>query len=258
MQVVLIGAGNLATQLGLALHAAGFNVTQVYSRTYEAATDLASKLNAQPTVTPQEIRSDADVYFLALKDEALPKVLPQFKFGHGIVALTSGSLNLDVLSLNAENKAVFYPLQTFSKQKNISFRQIPVFIESKQPSVANTLISIAKKISDCVQMVDASQRMTLHVAAVFCCNFVNHLYVLSSDILKEKNLNFDFLLPLIQETATKIQTLSPEQAQTGPAVRMDYSIIEKHKDFLSHSESLLKMYNLLTNGIFERSKNIYV
>ena len=252
MRIALIGAGNLATQLGLALYATGYEVTQVYSRTNESAAMLASKIQAEPTNDPKAIRSDADVYFLALKDEVLPSVLPLFSFGKGIVALTSGSLDLTVLSSYAAQTAVFYPLQTFSKDRLVSFRNIPIFIETLQPKVEETLISIAKRIGDRVEMVNAAQRMTLHVAAVFCCNFVNYLYVLSSDILKDENLNFKFLQPLIQETAAKIQALTPVQAQTGPAVRMDYSIIEKHKELLSHSDVLLETYNMLTKGIFER------
>ncbi len=245
-----IGAGNLATHISLTLQKSGFSILQVYSRTEKYANNLAEKLQCEFTVSVENITLSADIYVVALKDSAFEEVLPKINLKNKLVVHTSGSLPLSVLKNYSENFGVLYPLQTFSKERNIDFRKIPVFIEANSTENENVLLNIARKISDSVSVLSSEKRKSLHLAAVFACNFVNHFYTISSEILKTKEIPFEVLKPLIMETALKVQEMVPEKAQTGPAVRFDENIIAKHIEELKDLNDYAELYNSISKSIF--------
>jgi len=249
-----IGAGNLATHLSKAFKNRGFEISQVYSRTELSAKELAATLSVNYVTSADEIDSNADIFFVALKDSAVDEVLSQINFGNKLVVHCSGSLPLSKLEKYSENIGVFYPLQTFSKSRDVNFKEIPVFIESNSAKNVEVLLQIAHEISDSVSIIDSDRRKTLHISAVFACNFVNYFYSVAADILKSKDIPFDVLKPLIRETAEKVQEMHPEKAQTGPAVRFDESIISAHLNELNEFPDYLKLYNSISKSIFEHYK----
>jgi len=251
LNFVFIGAGNLATHLSLALLKAGNSILQVYSRTESSAIELAEKLGASYTISPAEINSNGDVYFVALKDSAFVEVLSQIDFQHKLVVHCSGSLPLSEIEKYSDNIGVFYPLQTFSKNRKVNFFEIPVFIEANSEENKRILVQIGKQIADSVSILNSEKRKFLHIAAVFSCNFVNHFYTLSAEILKEKEIPFDVLKPLIRETAAKVQEMEPVKAQTGPAVRYDENIISAHLEELKGKHNFAELYNSISKSIFE-------
>jgi predicted short-subunit dehydrogenase-like oxidoreductase (DUF2520 family) len=251
LNFVFIGAGNLATQLSQAIVNKGNLILQVYSRTEFSAKELAGKLNTTFTTLPDEINPDADIYFVALKDSAIVEVLSHVNFQNKLVVHCSGSLPLSALESYSSNIGVFYPLQTFSKQREVDFGEIPVFIEANLKNSEEILFQIGRQISNSVTLLNSEKRKFLHIAAVFACNFVNHFYSISAEILKDKEIPFDVLKPLIQETAAKVMEMEPAKAQTGPAVRFDENIILGHMEELKGNRDFAELYNSISKSIFE-------
>ncbi|MGE0021438.1 MAG: Rossmann-like and DUF2520 domain-containing protein [Draconibacterium sp.] len=249
-----IGAGNLATQLAKAFFSKGHNIVQVFSRTETSASSLAQHVNADFTTNTSELINSADVYFIAIKDSAFCEVLPKIDFGNKLVVHCSGSVSLNELKNYSSNFGVFYPLQTFSKQRNVDFKKIPVFIEANNRENEEFLVNIAAEISERVSVLDSEGRKTLHISAVFACNFVNHLYHIAGNILKSKAIDFDVLRPLILETALKVQAFEPAEVQTGPAVRFDENIINLHLSELSATPDYQQLYETISKSIFEHQK----
>jgi predicted short-subunit dehydrogenase-like oxidoreductase (DUF2520 family) len=250
LKFCFIGAGNLATHLALELHCKVGAVIQVYSRTNESATLLANKLGCSFTTSISEITTEADVYFVALKDAVVTEVLSAVDFQNKLIVHTSGSLPMSVLTDFSENTGVFYPLQTFSKSRAVDFSNIPVFIEANSNENKNKLAQIAEQITDSVLFLDSEKRKSLHIAAVFACNFTNHFYALAASFLESKDISFDVLKPLIKETAEKVQEMHPAKAQTGPAIRYDENIISKHLADLEAYPELKELYKTISKSIF--------
>jgi predicted short-subunit dehydrogenase-like oxidoreductase (DUF2520 family) len=226
ISTVVIGSGNVATHLTNAfLKADGIKVTQINSRKLENI--------------PQ-----ADVTIIAVADDAIAKV--SSKIGNSFVVHTSGSASLDSLK-NKTRKGVFYMLQTFSKDKEVAFSEIPFCLEAATKNDYLLLEKLAKSIGKKIYAINSEQRKSLHVAAVFVNNFTNHMYKIGNDICEKNKVPFVILQPLIKETAAKIAILSPEKAQTGPAVRNDKKTIINHLDLLSKKEQ--KIYKTLTKSI---------
>lgn len=251
MPVVFIGAGNLATNLAKALHHAGFHIKQVFSRTEESACTLAQAVEAEYTTDLSRVTVDAELYIVSLKDDALIKLLPQIVADKkdALLVHTAGSVPMSVWEGKAMRYGVLYPMQTFSKQRMIDFREVPFFIESNSPQDAELLKAVASVLSENVYVADSKQRRSLHLAAVFACNFTNHMYALAAEVLKKQNLPFDALLPLIDETARKVHELEPREAQTGPAVRYDEQVINKHLDMLADEPEVQKIYKTISQSI---------
>ncbi len=255
MRICLLGAGNVAVHLSKELQTAGYTFVQVYSRSEASARSLAQTLGCAWTNCLQSLNT-ADYYLCALKDEALPLVLEQIPFFPGLWLHTSGSLGLDVFEPYTRSCGVLYPLQTFSKQRELNLKTVPFFIESLSPELLSRIRSMAEKLSERVYELDSSKRRYLHLAAVFACNFSNHLYTLAAEILQEQGLPFELLLPLIDETAGKVHEKTPEEAQTGPALRMDHNIIDKHLALLKTEPARADLYRLLSESIFEHNKKV--
>ena len=255
LKFCFIGAGNLATHLSKAFYKKGYSISQVYSRTESSAKTLADKLNTEYTVSVEEIKN-ADVYFIAVKDSVIDEVLSQIDFRNKLVIHCSGSLPLSKLSKYSANCGVLYPLQTFSKNREVDFNTIPIFIESDLQENENLLKEIAIKVSNNVSIINSEKRKLLHISAVFACNFVNHFYTISSEILKSNDITFDVLRPLILETALKVQEIEPLEAQTGPAVRFDENIISSHLKELEGNKVYRELYNSISKSIFDHHKKL--
>ncbi|RZK60640.1 MAG: DUF2520 domain-containing protein [Pedobacter sp.] len=249
MKVVVIGAGNVATHLAKALYAANVQVTQVWSHHNENAKTLAAELNAKAIANLSEIDLAADICLVAIKDDAIVEIANQLKDFKGLIAHTSGAVNLNVFECQFENYGVFYPLQTFSKSKEVDFKVIPLCLEANNKSSLDKLKELASKLSRNIVEINSEKRKILHLAAVFACNFTNHLYELADEILKANQLDFDILRPLIAETAEKVQTAFPLDVQTGPAIRNDEQTLIKHQQLLLKQPQLLDIYKTLSDSI---------
>lgn len=254
MKVVIIGSGNLATQFGLALKSKGITISQVYSRTQSNAEALGETLRVPYVSDILEIDKNADFYFYAVNDSALSALVKKNKISGACHVHMSGSSPMSVFRGNTSKYGVFYPLQTFSKDKDVDFKQIPIFVEASSTDVQTNLLELAKILSDKVYIINSEQRKRLHLAAVFACNFSNFMYDCAYDVLRNSGVGFELLQPLIAETAEKIKTMTPKQAQTGPAIRYDKVIIEKHLDLLKGKKNLHLIYMILSNSINKRHK----
>jgi predicted short-subunit dehydrogenase-like oxidoreductase (DUF2520 family) len=250
MKVVCIGSGNVATHLALALKASGAELLQVYSFTMANAQALAMVLNSQATDDLQQLHRDADLYVISVKDDVITPVLQQLKGLKGMVVHTAGAVDLSVFrDLNLPHYGVLYPLQTFSKDRAIDFSTVPLCLEAGTDSDLQHLLVLAAKLSNRVYEVNSENRKLLHLAAVFACNFSNHLYHLGAGLLQQKGLAFDLLKPLIAETASKVQTAMPIDVQTGPAIRGDEATMKRHLDLLADQPMLQDIYETLSNSI---------
>ena len=247
-KVVIIGAGNVATHLGKAIKNAGFEILQVASRTEESARALGTLLGVPFTSSEGELNKEADLYIVSVKDDAIVSALTTFSLPeNALVVHTAGSVPMEILKDFSANIGILYPLQTFSKQKNVNFKEIPVYIEANNEDNVSKLLQFANAFSDRAKQVNSENRAHVHLAAVFACNFSNHLYSIASDILEKAGLSFDDMLPLISETTEKIKFLHPRKAQTGPAIRRDSKVIEKQLNALEGREK--QIYKLITESI---------
>lgn len=254
MKIVFIGAGRLATNLAIELHNKSFDIIQVYSRTVESAKVLADELNSSYTNKLNEINAEADLYIFSVKDSVLSDIARQFPPVDGLCVHTSGSIPMKVFEGHMSRCGVLYPFQTFSKERKIDFRNVPFFLESNSENDITLLHSLCQKISSKVYNLSSEKRQYVHLTGVFACNFVNHMYAISEKILQKEDIPFDVVLPLIDETAAKVHSLSPQEAQTGPAVRYDENIINKHIGLID-DPVLKSIYTLISESINNFSKN---
>lgn len=255
MKVVFIGSGNVATHLSAAMQKAGYTIEQVYSRNGTNARILADRLHCARTAKTGEIISTADLYVFAVKDDALPDLVAQIPVSNGLRIHTAGSVPMDVFKGCAAHYGVLYPLQTFSKNRDTDFRRVPCLIEAHLPEDEVRLYEIAGRLSDNVQTLSSEKRKRVHLAAVFACNFTNHMYALAGRLVREQGLPADILLPLIDETAAKIHALSPSGAQTGPAVRGDRQVLDRHLALLSGDPAMREVYQLISNHIYKETND---
>jgi predicted short-subunit dehydrogenase-like oxidoreductase (DUF2520 family) len=248
MKVVCLGSGNVATHLARAFKKAGITVVQVWSRNGNHAEALASEVGAQGIVDLQDLDKSADLYVIAVKDDAIRGVSVALTGVNGLVVHTSGATSINVLS-GLKQYGVLYPLQTFSKEKALDLSSSPMCIEAASAEAYTLLEEVASWISTVVYRINSHERQTLHLAAVFACNFTNQLYHLAFSILKKDGLAFDLLKPLIMETASKVQTALPAEVQTGPAVRNDVQTMNNHLEQLKGLPDLQEVYETLSKSI---------
>ncbi len=242
--VVLLGSGNVATHLFNAFSASKkVQVKQVYNHSAASLERFKAKV---PVTTSISELAEADIYLLALRDDVIPEVAQALQNKNALVAHTSGSVALD--AVNCERRGVFYPLQTFSKDKSMDYKNIPFCLEARHESDLRLLKMVANEVSGKAYEIDSEQRKKLHLSAVFVCNFVNHLYAIGEKVCQENDIPFEILQPLIKETAEKIQNASPAGVQTGPAIRGDKSTIDAHLQLLNSSENK-ELYQLFTTEI---------
>lgn len=257
MKIVLIGAGNVATSLGKALLDAGNDILQVYSRTQESAARLAEMLGGSPVTDLDKVNPEADVYIVSVKDSVIAELVPRLCKGRAekVFLHTAGSIPADVFEGMALHYGVLYPMQTFSKGKLLDFNDIPCFIEWNDEMALEVVGTLANSISSRVGPLNSEARKHLHLAAVFACNFVNHCYEISSEILARQGVPFDIMLPLIDETARKVHAMPPAEAQTGPALRYDRNVIRMQAELLRDNPIFKQIYESMSLSIHHTAQN---
>ncbi len=249
MDIVLIGAGNVATQLAKTFQKKNISIRQIYSRTLENAQKLAEEVNSSFTNNLAEIDRQADVYFYAVKDIVLEEIIRKINIREGLHIHTAGSIPISVFDGFAEKYGVFYPLQTFSKTREIDFTHIPIFIEGNSPVSEQQIFQLAHLLCDKIFIASSEQRQLIHLSAVFACNFSNHMFNIANEIVAQAGFSFEILKPLIDETVQKLNDMTPFEAQTGPAVRNDENVIQKHLSLLANRPELANIYKIISEHI---------
>lgn len=255
--IVLIGAGNVATHLGKAFHEAGCRIRMVYSRTKESARILAESIGCPYTTNITSIDNEADIYIVSLKDSVLDHILPELVKcnSKALFVHTAGSVSIDIWKGLTHRYGVLYPMQTFSKQRDINFDNVHFFIEANTEEDTELLIKTASLISRHIFKASSEQRKYLHISAVFACNFANHMYSICEHLLTSHGLPFSAMLPLIDETAEKVHHLSPVSAQTGPAQRDDHNIMNNHLSLLKDEPEIAELYLRISENIHNYQRN---
>jgi predicted short-subunit dehydrogenase-like oxidoreductase (DUF2520 family) len=249
MDIVMIGSGNVASVLGRKFIAAGHKIIQIVSRNASAATELAYEWNTESSNYFSVVNKNADVYIIAVSDNALPEIVHDLKLPGKVVAHTAGSVSKDVLKKVSSHYGVFYPLQSIRKDVK-HLPDIPIFLEGSDDVATSVLKKLAASVSfEQPVFAGSEERMKLHVAAVIVNNFTNHLYALAEQYCKKEGIDFRQLLPLIEETVQRLKTNSPSGTLTGPAIRNDQPTIQKHLELLNDHPQLQKIYQLLTESI---------
>ena len=220
-----------------------------------ALTEVGHEVLTVNSRTLEGLPREADMFIIAVKDDALAEVITRVAQGRAdqLMAHTAGSLPLSLFKGKVERYGVFYPMQSFSKERRVDFRQIPIFLEASDDDSLTVMKTLAATISDSIYELDTAGRKYLHLAAVFACNFVNHCYTLAADVLEQRGLPFSIMLPLIDETARKGHQLHPRYAQTGPAVRNDRNVIGMQSQLLSDNPSIQQVYDLLSQSIHQKA-----
>lgn len=252
MDIVIIGTGNTATVLGRKFKKAGHRIVQVFGRNASAASALAYELGSESTAYWSVVSRQADIYILAVSDIAIAEMIRELQLPEKTVVHTAASVSKDVLQQTTPHYGVLYPLQSLRKNAP-DLPEIPVIIDASDGQTLEQLSTLAGSISEQVITAGDEQRAKLHLAAVFCNNFVNHLFVLMQQYCAVEGLDFELLKPLIRETASRIERVAPTDAQTGPAVRHDASTIRKHLELLQHHPELKAFYEHFTQSIQHRS-----
>jgi len=249
--IAFVGSGNVAWHLAPELENAGHRVLEITSRNPKNAKALQKRLyNAEINPSLDFSNSEAEVIFICVSDDAIEEVAKEMAIPeNAIVAHTSGSQSISKLGFTAsDNIGVFYPLQTFTKGQQLDFEEIPILIEAESRRVLKILKSLARSISKDVHSLSSKDRLAIHVAAVFACNFSNYLLGVSEQILNKQGFDLDILRPLIAETLNKSLDIGPKEAQTGPAARGDLETLDRHMAFLEKSEQQ-DLYRLITEKI---------
>ncbi len=249
-----MGAGRVAGALCKELFQAGFRIDLIVSKTESGGRKLAASCGANWSSEPV-FPTSSGIIIVAVPDHQLVGVLHDLKSSRGtIVAHTAGSFGLEVFPENIPEHGIFYPLQTFSVERKVDFKGLPFLIEAADNITLQLLTELANALGGKVYIVDSERRKIIHLAAVFACNFTNHMLTLGSELVKKAGFSFELLEPLIKETVLKALESGPANSQTGPAVRNDYNTLEKHMELLSFSPELQKLYNDMTSSIIKYNK----
>ena len=261
-KTVIIGSGNLAEALARAVAKSELELVQIFARNAERARIVAELTATDWATHPEMLARDADIYLIAVSDRSVAEVAAALPHRGPIpeeaaVAHTAGSVPVTAIPERFARRAVFYPMQTFTRGREADFSVIPVFLEAPSPELRPELEAFARKLSGTVIWADSAQRCKVHLAAVFACNFANHMYAVGERIVRGAGLDFDVLKPLIAETAAKAcDARSPLDVQTGPAVRNDFATKARHGDLLAFDLRLKNIYSTISQSIWETSKKI--
>ena len=253
-RIAIIGAGNVATHLAQALSKSS-DIIQIYSRNIDNAQSLVAHIaNAEAIDDITNLREDVDVYIVSVKDDAIAGIvgaIPE-KCKGGLWVHTSGSVPMSVFADGAmECYGVLYPLQTFSRNVNVNVSEIPFFVEGNNAKVEDAIKELTLSMSPIVKCADSEMRRRIHIAAVYACNFANHMWTLADEVLKDGGLSFDVLLPLLKVSLEKVAQVAPFEAQTGPAKRGDVEVMNKHLELLDNEKA--EIYKLLSQSIMNRN-----
>jgi len=250
-EIVLIGAGNVATQLARRFVEKKISILQVFNHNHTKAKILGQLIEADYTDDPTRINKSADLYIICVSDGVIEQIASSFskELKDKLVVHTSGAISSDVFQHYFNRYGIFYPLQTFTIGTFPNFDKIPIFVSANNEVDKEFLFNLASTISNAVESITDEQRLILHLGAVFVNNFSNHLFTLADQLLKDNQLDFKFLLPLIEETVNKIKNQDPDKVQTGPAKRGDLVTIQKHLEAIKDNKSLQKIYLDISRSI---------
>ncbi len=248
--ISFVGAGRVADVLSKQLFARGFNIAGFVSTNRDNGEKIASAVNATWS-TSLEFNDKVDLIIVAVSDRSLQKVLSGiFCSPDTMVVHTAGSYGLEVFENTAVSlKGVLYPLQTFSRERNISFEKLPFLIESPDEEGYLIMEELIEGLGSISYRMDLESRRLYHLAAVFACNFTNYMLTSGKRIVSLKYLPFGLLKPLVEETVNKAFELGPEKSQTGPGIRKDINTLNKHMDLLSFDLELKQLYERITGSI---------
>ena len=244
MKIAILGSGNVAYHLAKMFKEKNIPISQIFGRNEKDLQEISEQFEIPFSTTEL---ADAELYFIAVNDDAVAAISKNIKNQNSLVAHTSGSLPKEILEGNYR-KASFYPLQTFSKSKMLQYSEIPFFVEAENEADSQILENLALKISEKVMKSDYEKRKYIHLTAVFACNFVNHLFARAKEISDSQQIPFHYFLPLIKETTSKIEKIEPKLAQTGPAIRNDEKILQLHEALITEEEHL-KIYKAMNESI---------
>ncbi len=249
--ITLVGAGNVATWIAQRLqYSEKFRISTVYSRNICNAKKVAKYSNAKAINDIKKFEKDSDIYILALSDDAYSDFISALPFQLNSAFLTSGSISCRCLNEKANNYGVIYPLQTFTKSQDMYNLEVPLCVESQYAGIMSTqLWELCNELSPIFQEVSEEQRAILHLAAVFACNFSNAMFSIANTILSKNNLQFNILHPLLKNTLEKLESLTPTEAQTGPAIRNDQIVMAKHLSMLK-DDKLKELYSKISEYIY--------
>lgn len=255
MKITLIGAGRVATHLAKVLQLQ-HQIVQIFSRDLQRAQTLANLASAQAIDDVRQLDPQTDLVIIAVSDQAISSVIESIVsyLPDNLIVHTSGSTSLSVLQSRHHRAGVFYPLQTFSFDREVNWLETPVFVEAVEPQDLTFLSELANSLSHRVYQYSSTQRQTLHLAAVFACNFSNYCYDMAKQIVDAEQVDFSLLYPLILETANKATANDPKDMQTGPAMRGDQNILNMHQQLLgdSNRSDLQNIYALMSDAILKR------
>jgi len=251
MKAVIVGSGNVATVMGKKIKQAGHEIVQVLSRTLEHAKILGNELGCAYTDQNSAVNVDADIYLLAISDSALYGLKELSPLGHKLVLHTAGSVPMDILGKVSSNFGILYPLQSLRREMS-PHEPVPLLVQGNTPGNTAIIKSFAESISNTVSVAGDEERLKLHVAAVIVSNFTNHLYTLAEEFCNKEKVDFKMLLPLIRETAQRLDNHLPAAVQTGPAIRNDIFTLDKHLRLLSGHPRLKYIYLKMTDSIMNR------
>ncbi|MBO2525066.1 MAG: DUF2520 domain-containing protein [Bacteroidetes bacterium] len=246
--VSLVGSGNIAHWLVYALKKADVDIRQIYSRQLDHAKELAAKAGADAIDNLRDLSPDSDLYIFSVKDDSYETLLSQLPFRLPLAVHTAGSLSIRIFEPYADSYGILYPYQSLNKNMDFANVEVPLSVESNDKMVENELFAFAGRLSSTVQLMGEAQRLVLHRAAIFGCNFTNAMYAIAYDILRENNIDWRMILPLLENTLDKVKTMNPHDAQTGPAKRGDQNIIRMHQEALQ-DERLREIYRLMSDYI---------
>ena len=246
--VSLVGSGNIAHWLVYALKKADVDIRQIYSRQLDHAKELAAKADADAIDNLRDLSPDSDLYIFSVKDDSYETLLSQLPFRLPLAVHTAGSLSIRIFEPYADSYGILYPYQSLNKNMDFANVEVPLSVESNDKMVENELFAFAGRLSSTVQLMGEAQRLVLHRAAIFGCNFTNAMYAIAYDILRENNIDWRMILPLLENTLYKVKTMNPHDAQTGPAKRGDQNIILMHQEALQ-DERLREIYRLMSDYI---------
>ena len=253
MKITILGSGNVGTHLAKALYAAGYQILQIWSREYDHAENLANQVYAEPIDRLKLLYPTADIYILAVADDALFDLALDLKLRDAIVLHTAGSVSLKVLSPISRKHGVIWSPQTFIRDVAMDYSTLPFCIEGSSPEVTKQIQQLLLPVSQHIYNIDTQQRQWLHLAAVMTNNFGNAINALAQDLLLKHNIPFEILHPIIEMTAEKLKHGNLWQQQTGPARRQDQKTIDRHRSMLVDDDKLMKLYELLTEIIQENT-----
>lgn len=246
--ISIIGSGNIASTLGKIFYQNGFNITQIVGRNSISGKELAAQLNSEYNDLSGKMNQNTDIFIIAVSDDAISSCFSFLEGCEKLVVHTAASVSMEVLKNVSENYGVIYPLQSLKKEAKRKV-DIPFFYCSNEIENEDLIDEALKKISNNVSRASDEERLKYHVAAVFVCNFTNHLYALAEAYCKQEQLDFKLLQPLIEETAFRLREMPSSMLQTGPAVRNDVSTMQKHLDILSSNPEMQEIYKMLSQSI---------